>query len=202
MPSAATMTDGTWGGATKTSSGREPPPFQLSPEAHMTSSVPTVGQEAPDFALLATPDRQLSLRDLRGHRVVLAFYPADWSPVCGDELALLNQALPLVRRRGAELVAISVDGVWCHAAFAAARNLHFPLLADFEPKGAVARAYGVYGTEDGTSDRAFFVLDEAGVVAWREVVAPDVNPGVDGVLEALDRMQKPSDPAAMLAEAT
>ena len=72
--------------------------------------------------------------------MILAFYPADWSPVCGDQMALYNEVLPEFQDYGAELLGISVDGVWCHAAFARDRKLHFPLLADFEPKGDVARS--------------------------------------------------------------
>jgi peroxiredoxin len=97
------------------------------------------GTPAPDFSLPVTADQRLELAELRGRPVILAFYPADWSPVCGDQMALYNQVLPEFRRLGAELVGISVDGVWCHRAFAETRNLHFPLLADFEPKGEVAR---------------------------------------------------------------
>src|ERR1700753_1707056 len=93
------------------------------------------GTVAPDFSLHVTPDQRLSLSELRGKPVILAFYPADWSPVCGDELALFNEILPEFHKHGAELLGISVDGVWCHAEFARARKLHFPLLADFEPKG-------------------------------------------------------------------
>ena len=127
------------------------------------------GTQAPDFALNATPDQILRLSELRGQPVILVFYPADWSPVCGDQVALYNEILPEFREYGAEILGISVDGVWCHAAFARNRNLHFPLLADFEPKGAVARAYGAYRAEDGTSERALFVLDGDGIIrALRE----------------------------------
>ncbi|HET8650001.1 MAG TPA: redoxin domain-containing protein, partial [Gemmatimonadales bacterium] len=111
------------------------------------------GTPAPDFTLNSTPDQTVSLSELRGRPVILVFYPADWSPVCGDELALFNQVLPEFHRHDAELLAISVDGVWCHAAFAEHRNLHFPLLADFEPKGEVARSYGAYRYEDGYAER-------------------------------------------------
>ena len=83
--------------------------------------------------------------------MILAFYPADWSPVCGDQMALYNEVLPEFRKYGAEMLGISVDGAWCHAAFAKDRNLHFPLAADFEPKGAVARDYGAYRQEDGSA---------------------------------------------------
>lgn len=125
---------------------------------------------------------------LRGRPVILAFYPADWSPVCGDQMALYNQVLPEFHRAGAQLIGISVDGVWCHAAFAQQRNLHFPLLADFEPKGAVARSYGVYRGEDGISERALFVIDAQGVIRWSFVSPLGINPGADGILEALDSL--------------
>jgi peroxiredoxin len=108
----------------------------------------------------------VSLSDLRGKPVVLAFYPADWSPVCGDQMALYNEILPEFHRHQATLIGISVDGTWCHAAFAANRKLHFPLLSDFEPKGAVARAYGAYRPIEGTTERALFVIDEQGLIYW------------------------------------
>jgi peroxiredoxin len=147
------------------------------------------GTSAPNFNLRVTPDQMLSLKELDGRRVVLAFYPADWSPVCGDQLALYNQILPEFRSRGADLFGISVDGAWCHQAYAQARNLHFPLLSDFEPKGAVARAYRAYREAEGVCERALFVLDEKGVIAWSYCSPIAVNPGADGILDALDGMQ-------------
>ena len=143
------------------------------------------GAMAPDFSLKSTPDQSLSLSDLRGRPVILAFYPADWSPVCGDQMGLYNQILPEFHKHGAALLGISVDGTWCHAAFARDRGLHFPLLADFEPKGAVARAYGVYRAEDGECDRALFVIDAEGVIRWSYVSPIGINPGADGILAAL-----------------
>jgi peroxiredoxin len=148
------------------------------------------GERAPDFALHATPDQILALEELRGRPVILAFYPADWSPVCGDQMALYNEVLPEFRKLGAQLLGVSVDGVWCHAAFAADRKLRFPLLADFEPKGAVARAYGAYREQDGTSERALFVIDGDGVIQWSYSSPLGVNPGAEGILEALEAMQK------------
>ena len=153
------------------------------------------GSRAPDFALNATPDQVLRLSELRGRPVILVFYPADWSPVCGDQVALYNEILPEFRVYGAEIVGISVDGVWCHAAFARDRNLHFPLLADFEPKGAVARSYGAYREEDGTSERALFVLDGDGIIRWSYCSPVAVNPGADGILEALESITGKSAPA-------
>jgi peroxiredoxin len=144
------------------------------------------GMAAPEFSLAASPDRRLALSDLRGRPVVLAFYPADWSPVCGDQMALYNEVLPEFDRLGAEIVGISVDGAWCHHAFADARHLHFALLADFEPKGEVARAYGVYDEHEGTSERALFVIDRNGTVHWSYVSPPNVNPGANGILDALE----------------
>ncbi len=148
------------------------------------------GTTAPDFSLLSTPDQTVSLHELRGQPVVLAFYPADWSPVCGDEMSLFNEALPELRRFNAELIGISVDNVWSHIAFAKARNLHFPLLSDFEPKGEVARKYGVYRKEDGTDARALFVIDPDGVISWSYVSPVGVNPGVEGILNALEALQE------------
>jgi peroxiredoxin len=144
------------------------------------------GTTAPDFTLHATPDQSISLNQLRGRPVILAFYPADWSPVCGDQLALYNEILDEFHRFNAEVLAISVDGVWCHLAFAQARKLHFTLLADFEPKGAVATQYGVYRPHDGTSERALFVLDKDGVVRWSYVSPVGINPGADGIIRALE----------------
>src|SRR6478672_7526450 len=124
------------------------------------------GTEAPAFSLYATPDQMLSLADFRGRRVILAFYPADWSPVCGDQMGLYNELLDEFTRFDAELLGISVDGAWCHVAFAHERKLRFPLLADFEPKGGVARLYSAYREQDGTSERALFVIDAEGVIRW------------------------------------
>jgi peroxiredoxin len=148
------------------------------------------GTTAPNFTLHATPDQSLSLSDLKGRPVVLAFYPADWSPVCGDQMALYNEALPEFQAYGAEIVGISVDGVWCHVAFAKDRKLEFPLLADFEPKGAVAKLYGAYREGDGFCERALFVIDKNGVIAWSYLSPLAVNPGADGILQALEQLPK------------
>ena len=158
--------------------------------AHATPLAP--GSNAPDFELRSTPDQTVSLDEFRGQPVILAFYPEDWSPVCSDQMALYQELLPEFRRFGAELVGISVDGIWCHLAFARDRNLHFPLLADFEPKGEVARAYKVYRAEDGTSERALYVIDADGNVHWSYVSPVGVNPGADGILRALEDLGKES----------
>ncbi|OLC74376.1 MAG: peroxiredoxin [Gemmatimonadetes bacterium 13_1_40CM_4_69_8] len=148
------------------------------------------GIPAPDFTLHSTPDQTVSLRDFRGRPVILAFYPADWSPVCGDQMALYNEILSEFQRYDAELLGISVDGVWSHLAFTEQRKLHFPLLADFEPKGAVARRYGVYRDGEGTTERALFVIDGDGIVRWSYVSPIGVNPGADGILRALEGLGK------------
>jgi peroxiredoxin len=159
------------------------------------------GTQAPDFALRSTPDQWLTLSEFQGQPVVLAFYPADWSPVCGDQMTLYNEVLKEFHDLGAELIGISVDGAWCHAAFARDRKLHFPLLADFEPKGDVARRYGVYRYKDGVSERALFVIDADGKVYWSFVSPVGVNPGADGILSALEDLQnKQTVPATMEAK--
>ena len=152
------------------------------------SKILSAGTQAPDFELRSTPEKTTKLSALRGHPVILAFYPADWSPVCGDEMALFNEVLSEFREHGAELLGISVDGVWCHAAYARDRNLRFPLLSDFEPKGAVSRAYGAYRTADGISERALFLVDSDGVIRWSYLSPIDVNPGADGILKALESL--------------
>jgi peroxiredoxin len=154
----------------------------------MNASALRPGTPAPDFSLHSTPDQAVSLRDFRGQPVILAFYPADWSPVCGDQMALYNEILSEFRQFNAELIGISVDGIWCHLAFAESRKLHFPLLADFEPKGAVARQFGVYREPEGTSERALFVIDAEGIIRWSYVSPVGINPGADGILRALESL--------------
>jgi peroxiredoxin len=146
------------------------------------------GAKAPDFSLSVTPEQKITLSELRGKPVILAFYPADWSPVCGDQMALYNEVLPEFQKFGAELIGISVDGAWCHAAYAKDHHLHFPLAADFEPKGAVARAYGAYRDKEGFAERALFVIDKNGVITWSYCSPILVNPGADGILQALEAL--------------
>jgi peroxiredoxin len=154
------------------------------------STILPAGTAAPDFTLNVTPDQTLSLRELRGRPVILAFYPADWSPVCGDQMALYNEILPEFQKFNAELIGISVDGVWCHEAFAKDRRLHFPLMADFEPKGAMARSYGAYREKEGVCERALFVIDKNGTIMWSYLSPVAVNPGADGILQALEDLPK------------
>ncbi len=148
------------------------------------------GMKAPEFTLPSTPDQKVSLSEFRGRPVVLVFYPADWSPVCGDQLALYNELKQEFANLGASLIAISVDGIWCHLALAADRKYHFTLLSDFEPKGATAKAYGVYRDKEGFAERALFVLDGEGIIRWSYVSPVGVNPGADGILTALEKLEK------------
>lgn len=151
------------------------------------------GTLAPDFELQSTPSQKVRLSELRGQPVVLVFYPEDWSPVCSDQLALYQELLPEFRKHDAELIGISVDSVWSHLAFAGDRHLRFPLLADFEPKGEVARLYQVYRAVDGTSERALYVIDADGVVRWSYVSPVGINPGADGILRALEGLDEHRD---------
>jgi peroxiredoxin len=154
------------------------------------SDILQAGTPAPQFSLHITPDQKLSLSELRGRPVILAFYPADWSPVCSDQMALYNEILPEFQKYGAELIGVSVDGVWCHEAFAKDRHLHFPLASDFEPKGKVARSYGAYRADEGITERALFVIDRNGMVAWSYCSPIAINPGADGILQALENLPK------------
>jgi peroxiredoxin len=154
------------------------------------------GARAPDFALKTTPDQMVSLGELLGRPLILAFYPADWSPVCGDQLVLYNEILPEFQRHNAAVVGISVDGVWCHIAYAKHIKLRFPLLSDFEPKGEVARSYGAYRRGEGVAERALFVVNPEGIIYWSYVSPIGVNPGADGILTALESMHSGKEKAA------
>ncbi|UEA57518.1 redoxin domain-containing protein [Gordonia otitidis] len=153
-------------------------------------SILEAGTTAPDFTLKATPDQSLSLSELKGNPVVLVFYPADWSQVCGDELAVFNQSLPLLQDYRAVLLGISVDSAWSHQAFKESRKLGYDLLADYNPKGEVSRAYGAYDEDAGCSKRALFVVDADGVIAWSYLSPMAINPGVNGVLDALEALKQ------------
>jgi peroxiredoxin len=157
-------------------------------EAPTPASALGPGTPAPDFALPDQAGKAVSLRDFRGRPAVLVFYPAAWSSVCGDQLTLYNEVLPLFEEHHAQVLAISVDGKWCQKAFADNRNLRFPLLSDFEPKGEVARLYGVYDAEGGLARRALFVLDAEGIIRWSHVSPNNINPGADGILKALEAL--------------
>jgi peroxiredoxin len=145
---------------------------------------------APDIELNCTPDQRLKLSELSGKKIILVFYPADWSPVCSDELSLYNETLKIFSRHNAQLIGISVDSKWCHLAFSESRKFHFPLLADFEPKGAVSKLYDVYDEKEGESKRALYVLDEKGIIRWSYLSPLGINPGADGILNALEDLDK------------
>jgi peroxiredoxin len=148
------------------------------------------GTLAPDFELFATPDQRLSLSDLEGKRVIIAFYPADWSPVCGDQMAFYNEVLALFKKFNAQLIGISVDSKWCHMAFTENRNLNFPLLSDFEPKGGISKLYGAFNEKTGECKRALYVIDEKRIIRWSYLSPDAINPGADGILEALEEISQ------------
>ncbi len=170
---------------------QEPPvhsPFPLTP----SSTAPlAAGDLAPDFTLPGSSGKPVSLSNYRGHPVILTFFPADWSSVCGGQLSLYNELLPEFKSHNAELLAISVDGHWSHVAFAKARKFNFPLLSDFQPRGAVAEQYGVFRPADGFAERALFVIDSEGIIRWSFVSPVAVNPGADGILTALEALTSP-----------
>lgn len=156
------------------------------------SNLLEAGTKAPEFTLQSEagasagdPGKLTSLSDFAGRNVVLVFYPADWSAVCGGQLALYNELTPMFEKYDAELLCISVDSAFCHQAFKENRNYRLTLLADFEPKGEVARKYGVYRTEAGFTERALFVIDGDGIIRWSYLSPMDVNPGANHILEAL-----------------
>jgi peroxiredoxin len=158
------------------------------------------GTPAPEFKLPSTPDQQVALSEFRGHPVILVFYPADWSPVCTDQLALYSELRDEFCNYDATLLGISVDGVWSHAAFARDRGYHVPLLSDFEPKGEIARRYGVYREKEGVSERALFVIDAEGKIHWSYVSPVGVNPGAEGILEALETLPQAKKAARRKAQ--
>ena len=151
------------------------------------------GASAPDFTLHSKPGESVSLSQFHGRPTILAFYPADFSPVCGDQMTLYNEVLPEFEKFNAQLIGISVDGVWSHLAFSKDRKLRFPILSDFEPKGEVARNYGVYRKQDGMTERALFVIDKDGIIRWSYVSPIGTNPGAEGILKALESIAGPRE---------
>ena len=143
------------------------------------------GSKAPDFSLPDQDGNEVSLRDFAGKKLVICFYPGDFSPVCTDQLSLYQEVLDDIEARGASLVGISVDSHHSHRAFREQRNLTMPLLSDFHPKGEVSKAYGVYSEEYGQSGRAVALVDEEGVVQWTYESPPLEVPGANLIFDAL-----------------
>ena len=141
------------------------------------------GSQAPAFSLRCGPYRETTLDDYRGKRLVVVFYVADWHPVCTGQLVRYRELLPELERFGAELVAISADTVWSHAAFASAYQLPFPLLSDDQPHSKTAQTCGVMGAQ-----RGLLVIDTDSTVAWSAIFPEAIDPGVDGVLTALEAL--------------
>ena len=166
------------------------PPLKTKKIVKTLDSVLGPGKTAPNFSLNSTPDQKVSLNDFRGQPVILAFYPADWSPVCTDQLSLYAMVMPEFKKFNAELLAISVDNIWSHLAFAKDRKLNFPVLADFEPKGSISKKYGAYKERIGESARALFVIDDKGIIRWSHLSPDGINPGADGILSALENLNK------------
>lgn len=146
------------------------------------------GTAAPDFVLPSTTGQPIQLSELYGRPVILVFYPADNSPVCSNQLALYNQALPLFENHKAVLLGISIDDPATHEGFARDLNLSFPLLADSDPIGAMAKSYGVFNDETDNACRALFVIDKSGIIRWHYVSPTNVNPGANGILVALESL--------------
>ena len=146
------------------------------------------GTIAPDFELFSTPDQKLRLSELTDKKVILAFYPADWSPVCDDQMTLYNEMGKYFAQHNAQVIGISVDSKWSHLAFIEDRRFRFPLLSDFEPKGEVARLYEVYDEKTGECKRALYVIDENGIIRWSYLSPVGINPGADGILTALEQL--------------
>jgi peroxiredoxin len=162
---------------------------------HSRTSGSTVrpGSVAPPVSLNDSPHSRISLRDLRGRRSVRVFYVADWHPVAAEQLRQLEDLRTRIGDGGPALIGISIDATWSHAAFARDLGIEFPLLADDRPPGAIARAYGVDSTDTGRSRRAIVVIDAGGIVRWSAVFPDALNPGLDGILTALEAFAAPGE---------
>ncbi len=145
------------------------------------------GEPAPDFTLRNQDGEKVSLSDFRGRKVMLVFYPADFSPVCGDQFSIYQEVKPEIAEKGVELIGISVDGFFAHKAFQEKLGIDTTLLADFEPKGEVARAYDMYIDSRGHNHRGFVVIDAEGKVKhWHREKTPLDIPGANLIFDALD----------------
>lgn len=152
--------------------------------------IPQPNTQAPDFSLPDTEGRPVKLSDYHGRNVALAFYPADWSPVCTSELALIQEVIEDIRDFNAEVLGVSVDSRWSHRAWAETQHLTFPLLSDFWPHGEASRLYGVFREADGISDRAMFFIDSAGILRDSWIAQdPAIAPGLNIIFNALKAIQ-------------
>jgi peroxiredoxin len=146
------------------------------------------GTRAPDFTLRDQDLHKVSLSDFAGRRLVIAFYPGDFSPVCSDQLSVYQEVLGEIEERGAGLVGISVDGAFCHRAFREQLGLEMPLLADFHPKGKVSEAYGAYQPDRGFNNRSLVVIGTDGTVEWSHASPSELEiPGANLIFDALER---------------
>jgi len=146
------------------------------------------GTPAPEFSLPDQDGKKVSLASLRGRTVVLVFYPLDFSPVCTDQLNVYHEIVPELERDGVSMYGVSVDSTFSHKAFQRELGVSIPLLADFHPKGEVARAYGVYIDERGHSQRALVMIDSEGIVTWSYVSpSPLEIPGANLIFDALEQ---------------
>jgi peroxiredoxin len=148
------------------------------------------GTPAPDFSLPDQNGNMVSLGDFAGRKLMLCFYPLDFSPVCSDQLSIYQEVLPEIEAQGTELVGVSVDSAYCHRAFREHLNLTMPLLADFHPKGAMSRDYGTYQDDFGADNRSLVLVGEDGVVRWSYASpSPKEIPGANLIFDALEASQ-------------
>jgi peroxiredoxin len=143
------------------------------------------GSKAPNFSLPDQDRDEVSLADFAARKLIIAFYPGDFSPVCTDQLSLYQEVLGEIEARGASLVGISVDSHHSHRAFRERLNLTMRLLSDFHPKGEVTRAYGAYIEDRGHGNRSL-VLIEDGEVKWSHASPTPLEiPGANLIFDAL-----------------
>jgi len=149
----------------------------------------TVGAPAPEFALKDQSQTEVKLSDFKGKKnVVIVFYPLDWSPVCTNEHACFVNELKRFESLDAQILGLSVDSVWSHKAYAEKMGIHYPLLADFHPRGAVAEKFGVYLAEKGITGRAIAIIDRKGNLAWFKNYDIPTVPDLQEVADALSKL--------------
>ncbi len=130
----------------------------------------TIGSAAPDFELKDQHGSKISLASFKGEKsVVILFYPFAFSGTCTGELCALRDDLAAFQNEEVQLLAISCDPMYAQRAFAEKEGYTFPVLTDFWPHGATAKAYGVFVEAPGCATRGTFVIDKAGVLRWQIV---------------------------------